>query len=228
MADHVLGAISVEAVLTGGVRDVHRVLVSRPDRHRRLLDRLDAPVDVVDEAVLDDLGRGHAGIAAEVGERRFADVADLLSGSFVAHLDGIEDPFNFGQAVRSLYAAGADGVVLAPRNWTTATATVTRASAGATEAMAMAVAEVEDLVAAARDTHRVLATTGEADAPALWDTDLTGPVVVLLGGERRGVTRSVLGSVDVVRVPYGRPWDKSLGTVAATSVVAFEVLRQRS
>lgn len=227
MADHVLGAISVEAVLTGGVRDVRRVLTSRPDRHRRLLETASVPVEVVDEAVLDDLGRGHAGIAAEVGERRFADPGDLLAGSFLVHLDGIEDPFNFGQAVRTLYAAGCDGVVVAPRNWTTATATVTRSSAGATELIPMAVAEVQDLVAAVGD-RLVLATTGEADAPAVWDVDLSGPLLVLIGGEHRGVTRSVLASVDAVRVPYGRDWDKSLGTVAATAALAFEVLRQRS
>lgn len=229
MPDHVLGAISVAAVLDGGVRDVHRVLVSRPERHRRLLDRAGVAAETVDEATLDALGRGHAGIAAEVGERRFAEPDEVLGGSFVVHLDGIEDPFNFGQAVRTLYAAGCDGAVLAPRNWTTATATVTRSSAGATELLPMAVSEAQDVVAAAHDRGMgVVATSDDDEAPALWDLDLTGPLLLLVGGERRGVTRSVLSRVDVARIPYGRPWDKSLGTVAATAAIAFEVLRQRS
>lgn len=226
MDDHVVGAISVRAVVDGGVRDVRRIIVSRPDRHRRLLEDVDVPVETVDEAALDAVGRGHGGIAAEVGPRRFTAAADV-SGSFLVHLDGIEDPFNFGQAVRSLYAAGCDGVLLAPRNWSSATATVTRASAGASELIPMAVIEADGLDAAFPD-HRLIATTGEQDAPALWSLDLTVPVVLLIGGERRGVTRSVLARAETARIPYGRAWDKSLGTVASAAALAFEVLRQRT
>jgi 23S rRNA (guanosine2251-2'-O)-methyltransferase len=233
VTDHVLGAISVAAVLDGGVRDVVGLLVSRPERHRALVAGARGrgiPVEVVDPPVLDALGSGHGGIAATVGPRRFHTLVDLPMGSppFVAHLDGVEDPFNFGQAVRSLHAAGCDGAILAPRNWTTATATVTRSSAGATELLPMAVAEAEDAVAMAHD--RGLAIVAGAAVPGavdLWDLDLSGPLLVLVGGERRGITRSLLREVTPVRIPYGRPWDRSLGTVAATTTIAFEVARQR-
>src|SRR4029434_1117094 len=60
---------------------------------------------------------------------------------FIAMLDGIEDPFTFGSALRSLYAAGADGVVMRPRNWNSAATTVARSSAGASEVLPMALAE---------------------------------------------------------------------------------------
>ena len=60
-------------------------------------------------------------------------------GTLVVMLDGIEDPFNHGQAVRALYAAGVDALVVR-RDWESAVAVVTRASAGATELMPTAMA----------------------------------------------------------------------------------------
>ena len=231
MSDHVLGAISVRAVLNGGVRDVEAILVSNRNRHRRLVEsseRAGIPIEEVSTETLDEIGRGHAGIGARVGPRAFRDPDELWDGTFLVHLDGIEDPFNFGQAVRTLHAAGCDGVFLAPRNWTTATATVTRASAGATELVPMAIAEAEDVAAEAkRREFNVVAGAERDDSVTLWDVDLTGPTLLFVGGEHRGVTRSVLAELTAVRIPYGIEWDKSLGTVAATAVLAFEVRRQR-
>ena len=61
---------------------------------------------------------------------RFVDLAQIAANvpaPFVAMLDGVEDPYNFGQAVRALYAAGAHGLILRPRNWLTAAGVVARA-----------------------------------------------------------------------------------------------------
>ena len=54
------------------------------------------------------------GIAAEVGERIFTPSEEVLSirNGYIAILDGIEDPFNFAYALRSLYASGVDAVIL--------------------------------------------------------------------------------------------------------------------
>lgn len=232
----VAGPISVDAVLRGGNREVLRVVVGprRPKRIERILQLASeqgVAVAEVAEDALDALADRNGGVVAEVGERRFLASEELWgldATPFLAHLDGIEDPFNFGQSVRTLFAAGCTGILLAERNWMSATATVTRSSAGATELMPMAVRSVGDAVddAEARGA-KVVATSDRADHD-IHDVDLSGPVLVLFGGERRGVTRSVLSRVEAVRIPYGRRFPRSLGTVAATSVVAFEVLRQRS
>ena len=91
---------------------------------------------------------------ALVGPRRERSVGELIGevgeGSLIVMLDGIEDPFNFGQAVRALYAAGVDGLVVR-RSWETGLATVTRASAGASELMPTARSDsAEDAAAACR------------------------------------------------------------------------------
>ena len=144
-------------------------------------------------------------------------------------LDGFEDPFNFGHAVRAVYAAGADGIVLRPRNWTTAAGTVARTSAGAAELMPMAIAETA-LYAANffRERKLTIACTAKKDAVSIYDADLTVPLFLVIGGEKLGITRSFIGKADVLlRVPYGRKFAASLTTAAAAAVVSFEAMRQR-
>jgi 23S rRNA (guanosine2251-2'-O)-methyltransferase len=146
-------------------------------------------------------------------------------------IDGVEDPFNFGASVRALYAAGADGLVLRPRNWLSAAGTVARASAGASELLPTAIAETAGEAAAFFHMRglRVACATEERGSVSLYDADLTAPLFLLLGGEKRGITRSFLDQADLkLRIPYGRPMPHSLGTASAAAVLAFEIMRQRS
>jgi 23S rRNA (guanosine2251-2'-O)-methyltransferase len=146
----------------------------------------------------------------------------------IVFLDGVEDPYNFGQSVRALYAAGIDGLVLRPRNWLSAAATVIRASAGATEFMPTAVAEPEEALAAARARGLPLAVADTEGARPMYEVDLAGPLFLVIGGEKRGVGRSVMNAADMrISIPYGRDFAHDLGTAGATAVLAFEVLRQR-
>ena len=236
------GRLSVQAVIEAGWRDVHRILIDNRKRYDRRFGRLlsqadsaDIPVSFVSDDTIQHLatGRSHGGILAEVGERRFCALADLLpadQAAFIAMLDGIEDPYNFAGAIRCLYAAGVDGVVLRPRNWTSASALVGRASAGASERVAVAIAET---VAQAADSFRawglqiaVAAKSEHSCTP--YQADLSRPTFLLIGGERRGVTRSFAQSADLtLEIPYAREFEQSLGTVAAAAIIAFEVKRQR-
>ena len=59
-------------------------------------------------------------------------------------LCGIEDPFNFGCAVRSFYAAGASGFIVSPRNWMSAAGVVCRSSAGASELLPLYISESDE------------------------------------------------------------------------------------
>ena len=56
-------------------------------------------------------------------------------------IEGIEDPYNFGYAVRSIYASGGDGIILTPRNWMGVAGVVARSSAGTSELMDMFVCD---------------------------------------------------------------------------------------
>ena len=159
------------------------------------------------------IGNTHGGILAECTSRSLTNLSpDLLGQDGVYFLlDGVEDPYNFGYALRSLYAAGINGLILPPRNWMGAAGVVARASAGASELMECG--------------YRVLCA-GIRDSVSLYDADLMGPMLVILGGEKRGISRALLEQADqIVRIDYGSDFGGSLSTSAAAAVFAFEILR---
>jgi 23S rRNA (guanosine2251-2'-O)-methyltransferase len=192
-------------------------------------------IDQVDATAIQDLasGRSHGGAIALVGPRHDATIDELIGEvgerSLIVMLDGIEDPFNHGQAVRALYAAGVDGLVVR-RSWETAVGTVTRASAGTTELMPTArVGSAEEAAAALRGAgYRIACAVSSPDAVELTKADLTGALFVLIGGERRGVTRSFVDEADErLRIGYGRQRAPELGAASAAAIIGFEALRQR-
>lgn len=236
------GFISVSAALQGGRRAVHSVQIraGKQDSQTRYLEGLaraaGIPVERVSVEVIEAEagGKTHGGIFARVGSYQFAPLNSLAADCprpFLAMIDGVEDPFNFGASVRALYAAGADGLVLRPRNWLSAAGTVARASAGASELIPTALAETAGEAAAffrARGLQ-IACATDERGSASLYDADLTKPLFLLIGGEKRGITRSFLDQADLkLRIPYGRSLPHSLGTASATAVMAFEIMRQRS
>ena len=233
------GHLSIEAALEAGARPVRRIWAVRPgDRRFRRLRALareaGVAIDQVEADRIDEIasGRSHGGVVAIVGHRRPVSVRELLAevgeSPLVVMLDGVEDPFNHGQAVRALYAAGVDGLVIR-RDWESAAATVTRASAGATELMPTAtVATAHEAAEVCRAAGmRVIVADAGPDAVPLDEVDLRGGIFVLIGGERRGVTRS-FDEADVrVRIAYGRERAPALGAASAAAVIGFAALRQR-
>lgn len=227
------GALSVRAALDSGSREIREIRVSSTapavERIVDIAGRRAIPVRRVSE--VDAAGRTHGGIVASVGPRRLLSLADLRlpERPFVAMLDGVEDPYNFGQAVRSLYAAGAHALVVRRRNWMSAAATVARASAGATERITTAV--VDDPTEAVRDLRArglAFACAHRRDATPLSEADLTVPIFLVIGGERRGIGRALAREADLrLVIRYGRRFDPALDTTSAAAVIAFEVARQR-
>lgn len=235
------GHISVRAVIEAKSRDIEAVYVQEDTTNPEVL-AVSALAQVrgirVERVGAGDIaakasGATHGGIVAVTGPRRFGSLHDLPGTGprpFVAMLDGVEDPLDFGAAVRALYAAGVDGLVLRPRNWMSAGGTVARVSAGASELIAVAVAPTA--ADAARYFQglgmRVACTGTGAGARSIYEADLAGPLFLVIGGEKRGITRSFMNQADVVlRIPYGRRFAQSLTIADAASVIAFEALRQR-
>lgn len=235
------GHVSVEAALAGESREVRRVWAVRPGdrrlRHLRYLARQrGVAIDQVEPQRVAEVagGTSHGGVVGLVGPRRYLRLDELLASAGVSPLlvmlEGVEDPFNFGQAIRSLHAAGVAGLIVGPRSWETAAAVVARASAGASELMPTAsVHEAAEAIDGARTAGlRVLAADDAPASTSLYDVDLTGGMLLVIGGERRGISRTLQESVDgLVRIPVGRSDAAPLGTAAAAAVIAFEAARQR-
>ena len=159
------GWVSIRACLVSGSREIFEILLQRGKSSRlaaleKRAKEKRVPLRYVSAEELERFTSGstHGGAVAIVGPRRFVGLEGLGKGpqaAFLAMLDGVEDPYNFGQAVRALHAAGAHGLVVRERNWTTAAATVARASAGASEFLPMAVAgSDEELVTLVESSSR--------------------------------------------------------------------------
>lgn len=234
------GAISIEAALRASSRPVRALIVRAGDRDPELmrLQRLAAergiPVETISAEAIAALAQGktHGGVLARVGERYTVSLDELIARSavpWVVMLDGVEDPFNFGQAIRALYAAGADGLVVRPRSWLSAAGVVARASAGASEWMPTAIVETAQQAADwFRRRGMPTAVTDHRRAVSIYEVDLSGPLFLVIGGEKRGVTRSFADAADMrLRIPYGRSFGHALDTTSAAAALAFEIMRQR-
>jgi 23S rRNA (guanosine2251-2'-O)-methyltransferase len=196
-------------------------------------ERLGFPIVHVPPERLEDVttGNTHGGIVAFCSDRTIPPLSDLEKDipedGFYAFLEGIEDPYNFGYALRSLYAAGIDGVVLPTRNWMTAAGVVARASAGTSERLRLWQASPAEIPAFFRAHGYRTVFAGIRDSVSLYEADLKKPLLLVIGGEKRGISRAVLDEADLtVRIDYRSDFHGSLSASAATAVLAFEVLRQ--
>lgn len=246
------GYISVYSALVSGSREVYKVLLDRdrfdkvmkskyhfPEKKqysllKKCCDRAKIKSLFVKAEDYPDAFTGESGgIAALVGERRYSTAEELLDMKkpFLCAIDGIEDPYNFGQVLRSFYASGVDGVIVPKRNFFTAASVVARASAGASELLK--VAAVDDLeqfcAEAAAKGLTLVATAAEKDATDLFTTPFERPLCVFLGGERRGISKKVLSKCHkTVQISYPRNSLMSLSASSAAAVIAFEIGRRLS
>ncbi len=234
------GAISILSVIRNQSRPIYGIYMlpeAKKDeknilRLLTLAKKRNIPVKMADEALFEKVttGHTHGGVIAEVGERVMLSPEEVFdqSSGFVFLICGIEDPFNFGCAVRSLYAAGADGMILTPRNWLSAAGVTIRSSAGNTEAIPCAVYDdAAQLCRIAKERGFRIVCASEKDSVDLFEADLSKPLFLIIGGEKRGISKDLLTRADLkVRIPYGRNFKGSLTASAASAVCAFEVLRQ--
>lgn len=189
-------------------------------------------IEFTDAKALDamTIGNSHGGIVALCTDRTIGKIEDMniRENGFYVMLEGIEDPYNFGYCLRSLYAAGVDGILVGERNWFSAAGVVCRASAGASELFEIAAGEPTELIDVFREKgYTVIAADKTDDAVPVYDTQISRPVLLVVGGEKRGITRAVLEKCDkVVSLDYGRRFGAALSAASAASILAFEIYRQ--
>jgi 23S rRNA (guanosine2251-2'-O)-methyltransferase len=200
-----------------GRRAVHRV-VTADDASAAELARLAGSED-------------HQGVVAEVDPYPYASAPELLEqpDALLVALDQVQDPRNLGAVCRSAEAAGAAGVVICERRAARVTAAVCKASAGAVEHIRVArVRNLADWLSAAKRAGGWV-YGADPDAPTRYDrVDFNGLVVLVLGGEGKGIRPRVAATCDaLVAIPSaGRIG--SLNVSAAGAVLLFEAARQRA
>lgn len=176
------------------------------------------------------LGSSHGGIVAITTDRTIPRLSSdfITAGSgFYCMIDGIEDPYNFGYALRSLYACGVEGVILPERNWLSAAGIVCRSSAGASELIRFASATCEGAVEIFKQhSYKIVCADMDTDN-ILGNTSLPFPLLLIVGGEKRGISRKILDLADIkIKIPYAREFKASLSAASATTMFAYEIMRQ--
>jgi 23S rRNA (guanosine2251-2'-O)-methyltransferase len=202
----------------------------------RLAQEAGVPVEIVERRVLDMRCAGgvHQGVMAVAEPYVYATIDTVLrraggSPLLVLALDSVQDPQNLGTLLRTAEAAGAHGVLLPERRAAGITPVVEKASAGA--ARLVPVVQVTNLVRALQDMKKagawVIGVENRPSAQTYDHADLTGPLVLVLGSEGRGLGRLVSETCDLlIRLPM-RGQVSSLNVAVAGSIVLYEALRQR-
>ncbi len=241
MPEYIEGRNPVIECLKAG-RRVEKIWLVRGARgpSRREIEELASkkgvPVLTVDKREIDRIAqsRAHQGVVAVVAPREYVEVQDLLQKARVRNeaplllmLDGIEDPRNLGAIIRTADAAGVHGVIIRKKRSVGVTTAVVKASAGAVEYVL--ISRVANLVQVARELKKegLWVIGAVPDGALYWETDLTGPLVVVIGSEGKGISRLLKEECDfLVRMPM-KGGAGSLNASVAAGAIVYEVLRQR-
>lgn len=172
----------------------------------------------------------HQGIVAEVDPYPYSGALELLDtpSSMIVAFDQLQDPRNLGAACRSAELAGVAGVAITERRAAGITPAAVKASAGAVEHLRIArVRNMADWLKQARDAGFWIWGADAGAKSTYTDIDLTGGLVLVLGGEERGLRPRVEAACDgTLAIPQLGKID-SLNVSAAATVLLFEALRQR-
>lgn len=188
-------------------------------------------VEAVGEDALSGLtvGNSHGGIVCVAGERtipRFTEDS-LPDAGFLCMIQGIEDPYNFGYALRSLYACGCDGILLPERNWMSAAGVVCRSSAGASERIPAFTADPLSAAECLKKRGFSVICAEEKTEHVLGKCALKLPLLLVVGGEKRGISGELLAVADLlVKIPYCRDFRASLSAASAATIFAYDIARQ--
>jgi 23S rRNA (guanosine2251-2'-O)-methyltransferase len=243
--DHAYGLHTVEGLIAANPEQVREITVAAGRHDRRLASLIAAAqsrgiaVHSLPGGELDRLlpGVRHQGVIAALAPRSHEslheqDLAGFLAGlaapPFLLVLDGVQDPHNLGACLRTADAAGVQAVIVPRDRAAGITPVVRKVACGAAETVP--VFTVTNLARSLRALKEagvwICGASDDADR-TLYETDLRGPLALVLGGEGKGLRRLTRELCDyLVAIPMaGRV--ESLNVSVAAGVLLFEALRQR-
>lgn len=229
--------------LRAGTRNIEKVYIARGiygkevEEIVRLCKHQKIPVHFENRESLDRIsGTGkHQGIFGIVSAKGYSSVEEILliaekrkEDPLILILDNIEDPQNLGAIIRTADGAGVHGIIIPKHRSSGLSSTVAKTSAGAIE-----------YIPVSRVTN-LLTVIGGLKEAGLWiyGLEMTGekeytqsaydiPLAVVIGGEGRGIRRSILEVCDIrIRIPlFGHI--SSLNVSVAAGIILFEIAKQR-
>ena len=228
------GAISVKAAIANHKRDVKVVYI---DSNKKTKDfnyiRKITKLNNIElkECSREDLlniatGKSFGGVLAEVQNRK----NDELVDGDIFYLDGIEDPFNLGYAMRTLYAFGVKNVLLSSRDYSFMESQLLKSSAGAYDMLNIKVIDnaLDEILNFKNNGYYIYGLYRGDNSKDVFDTTFKNKSVFMLGGEKRGISSELLNLCDeFLYISYGSDFRNSLNACGALDVVATLLYSQR-
>ena len=180
----------------------------------------------------------HQGVMAETKPFPYVGIGDVLDAaeSYAADHDGralvivcdhLTDAGNFGAIIRSAEACGASGVIIPNKRSAHVEATTYKSSAGAVAHLPIAqTSNLSNALQKFKDAGFWICAATEHSSNELWEVNLKGKIVLVLGNEHDGVSHLVLENCDMAgRLPMmGNV--SSLNVAQAATACMYEWLRQ--
>ncbi|RYD58949.1 MAG: 23S rRNA (guanosine(2251)-2'-O)-methyltransferase RlmB [Sphingobacteriales bacterium] len=203
---------------------------------KQLAKQQNIPISQVPVEKLNNLTKAqHQGIVAWTSLLQYVDlqsgishVVDQGQTPLFVLLDGLTDVRNVGAIARTALCCGAQALVLPTSSSASLTEEAIKTSAGALrKIMLCRTPSVQQAV----DTFRlngiqVLGTQMQGSIP-VYEADLTGPSVIVMGAEDTGISKDVIRRADaLIRIPMATNFD-SLNVSVAAGMILYEAVRQR-
>ncbi len=224
----VVGKISVKAILETRKRDIKAVYIidTKKDKETRyiLSQAKGLQLKRITREALDEITgiTSHGGFAIEVSERKSDTLASLKKNAkSVLVVEGVSDPFNMGEILRTVYTLGFEGVITPQYNFYEHEAKLIRASAGASEHVLWLQSDnLKEDIQALKPDFTIIAAHRDDKSHELTTYKFDEKVVIMLGGALRGLSKDILDlSDDTVRLDYKNRM--ALSTQGAASVFAY-------
>ena len=240
--DVLVGRNAVTEALKSG-RGINKLWIASGDREgsvseiAALAKERGIVVQYVERAKIEALAGGHRhqGVLAYVAPVPYAELDDILKAAeekgeapFLVLLDELEDPHNLGALLRTADATGVHGILIPKRRSVSLNATVAKTSAGAVEYVPVArIGNIAQTLKKLKEKGFWVAGADMDGEKAYYEADLTGPLVLVVGSEGKGMSRLTKEACDfIVRMPMvGRI--NSLNASVAGSILMYESMRQR-
>ena len=181
-------------------------------------------------------GARHQGVIAsvkaesrEMNEKLLPEFIAGLSGpAFLLILDGVQDPHNLGACLRTADAAGVHAVILPRDRAVGITPVVHKVASGAVESVPIfTVTNLARTMRQLRDAGIWIYGTSDAAEQDLYQSDLQGPIALVMGSEGKGLRRLTREHCDhLLAIPMAGQVE-SLNVSVAAGVLLFEARRQR-
>lgn len=187
---------------------------------------------------LDELSEGgnHQGVIALAAAHKYSSIEDILDKAkamgeapFILIADGLSDPHNLGSIIRTANAAKMHGVIIPKNRSVGLSATVAKVSAGAIEHTLVAkVSNIAQTIEKLKKAGVWVAGTDLSATDYHYNSDLKGPLAIVIGSEGEGISRLVREKCDfLVKIPMIGEIE-SLNASVAAGILIYEALRQRS